>query len=110
MTIQQLIEVLKFYQKQVKDVDKASSMNFETYQNSTVSQRQKRSRKLALCQEAKERAFWEVVEAIKKSEFGPVLFDITNEELKKIRTFNSRYLPAAQAADLAFKKETKNAQ
>lgn len=103
--MQKILEAIKFYQKQEKDLQKASQKNFEKWGSSTKRQRQNMACNISICQEAKEKAFWYVVQTIKESELGPILARITDNELEQIKAFNGRYLPPAQALEMALKNK-----
>ena len=108
--MQKIMDAIKFYQKQEKDLQKASRRNMEAFASSTPARRRNMQRIISACQEAKERAFWHVVEMIKQSELGPVLARVPEEDLARIKSFNGRYLPPAQAAGMALSnlREVKN--
>lgn len=102
--MEKILEAIRFYQKQEKDLIKACIQNVEKFPSATTARRRNLRDRISICAEAKEKAFWYVVETIKKSELGPILAQITEEDLRKIKSFNGRYLPVAQAAEMSFRK------
>ena len=91
--MQQIIEAIKYYQKRDKDLQKAIQKSCQAFACATPAQARKKRIKVELCQEAKNRAYWYVVKAIKESELGPILAKITDKQLQDIILSNGRYVP-----------------
>lgn len=91
--MQRIVEAIKCYQKEEKDLQKAIQKRCQAFACATPAQARKQRIKVEFCQEAKNRAYWYIVKAIKESELGPILAQITDKQLNDIILSNGRYVP-----------------
>lgn len=96
--LKDLIGALKFYEKQVKDLKRASENECQNFKNSTLKRKSALARKVSICSESKEKAFWYVIGVLMESEFYNALKDVNSPYvLENIKSSLGRYPSYFQA-------------
>lgn len=89
--MKELISAIKHYQKEKDAFYKASKKNTENFFHSSTKRRAALSRKVHLCAEAKEKAFWYVVSVILNSEFSSVFNKTSIDAVRNATNALGRY-------------------